>query len=76
MIQIETGVPAPSSRAGYPFAAMGVNDSFMMPAATDEEAKKIGTSIGASARNYARKHDGVKFTVRRVDGGVRCWRTA
>lgn len=76
MIQIESGVPTPSSRAGYPFAAMQVNDSFMVDTEDDAHAKKVSTSIGASARNFARNNHGVKFTVRRVDGGVRCWRVA
>lgn len=71
-IVIESGVPAPSGRAGYPFGAMDVGDSFLVEA-DEDSSKKVATSIGASARNYARKSGG-KFSVRTVDEGVRCWR--
>ena len=74
MIKIESGVPAPTGRSGYPFASMDVGDSFLIEAADGDAAKKASTSIGASARNFS-KGKATKFTVRRVEGGVRCWRT-
>jgi hypothetical protein len=48
-------------------------DSFMIKTADATASKKAATAIGASARNYGKKHPS-KFTVRLVDGGVRCWR--
>lgn len=71
---IESGIPAPTGRAGYPFNAMGAGDSFLVEAEAGEASKKVITSIGASARNFARKNPGTKFSTRTVEGGVRCWR--
>lgn len=79
-ITVESGIPAPSGRAGYPFASMDVDESFFIECDTFEEAKKYVTSIGTSARNFAKKHEGVKFTTRTITNeknqieGVRCWR--
>ena len=72
-IAVESNIPAPSGRSGYPFSAMEVGDSFKINAAAGEDSKKAATSVGASARNYGKKHPS-KFTVRLIDGGVRCWR--
>ena len=80
-IKIESGIPAPTGRAGYPFSQMAVGDSFFVECDTFDEAKKTVTSVGASARNYGKKHEGTKFATRTiVDAheaieGVRCWRT-
>lgn len=74
-IAVESDIPTPTGRSGYPFGEMAVGDSFMVPADEGEAAKKAATAIGASARNYAKKQPS-KYTVRLVDNGVRCWRTA
>jgi hypothetical protein len=78
---IEKNVPIPASTAGrgpiYPFAAMGVGDSFLVPVAVEAAAKRAsGLSRAASA--HAKKTEGRKYTVRKVkdEGGVRVWRTA
>lgn len=72
-IAVESDIPAPTGRSGYPFSAMVKGDSFMIKTADATASKKAATAIGASARNYGKKHPS-KFTVRLVDGGVRCWR--
>jgi hypothetical protein len=72
-IVVESNIPAPTGRSGYPFAAMDVGDSFMIKTEDAVASKKSATAIGASARNFGKKHPS-KFTVRLVDGGVRCWR--
>jgi len=71
-IAVESGIPAPSGRSGYPFSSMEIGDSFFV-AADANANKKMATTIGAAARNYSKKH-ATKFTVRLVEKGVRCWR--
>lgn len=77
MYQIEKGIEVPAKKilAGrnsvYPFATMEVGDSFFVPQ-VDGKPKTDG-SIRSAARQVAKKL-GFKFTVRRVDGGFRCWR--
>lgn len=73
-IEVEKGVPTPVGRTGYPFASMEVGDSFRVEAESDDDKRKAATSIGASARNFCKKHK-AKFTTRRTEDGVRCWRT-
>lgn len=71
-IAVESGIPTPSGRSGYPFQAMEIGDSFFV-AANAEANKKLATTIGAAARNFSKKH-ATKFTIRLVEKGVRCWR--
>jgi hypothetical protein len=52
---------------------MDVGDSFFIEATAEEmKARLASISRGATA---AGKKLGVQFTVRKVDGGVRVWRT-
>jgi hypothetical protein len=76
MYQIEKGIEVPAKKifvgkSVYPFATMEVGDSFFVPQ-VDGKPKTDG-SLRSSARQAAKKF-GFKFTVRRVDGGFRCWR--
>lgn len=68
--KIEKGIQIPSLGRPviYPFHEMEINDSFFAP------MRSYG-SVKTSASNYARKH-AVKFSLRKVDGGVRVWRIA
>lgn len=83
MFQIESGVAVPPvSRVGakgqskYPFAQMHLGNSFMVPTVDGAKEKTLARLRGA-AQNYVKSVEvTVKFTVRKVDGGVRCWRTA
>ncbi len=78
---IDKNVPIPASTAGrgaiYPFAAMEPGDSFFVPA-TGEALKKRAASLSRAASMHAKKHEGRKYTTRKVpdEGGVRVWRTA
>jgi hypothetical protein len=70
--KIEKGLPIPpgKGRGGmYPFDQMEAGDSFFV---ADDPGIK-GTSVSNSAASYERKHN-KKFSVRKVEGGWRCWR--
>ena len=77
MFTIDNGIPVPdSARAGrsatgskYPFADMAVGSSFGVP-----DAKP--STLRSACAVYAKKHTGVKFAIRAVEGGTRVWRTA
>lgn len=69
--EIEQNIPIPAANRGgrgrnlkYPFPNMGVGDSFFAP--------DCKTGAMARAAGYWRPK---KFTCRKVDGGVRVWRT-
>lgn len=71
MLKVDKNVPLKSTtgRSGpwkYPYETMEVGDSFETPAAT----------IYASVSQRMRRHPGKIFTVRKVNGVYRCWRTA
>ena len=70
MLEIEKDVPLPSKgkdgrATKYRFAEMQVGDSLFDP--------KGGKGLRNAACQWARKN-GVKFTSRKMDGGVRVWR--
>ena len=82
MFEIETTkVPCPprgGRQAKYPFDKMAIGDSFVVPAASAEDAYKKQKSIMGAAKMKARLR-GAKFTARicdDLDGRlfVRCWR--
>lgn len=70
-ITIDKGVPLPEGRGKghtiYPFAEMAIGDSFAVEMAGAERLR-------AAAAAWARRK-GVKFSVRRYQGKMRCWRT-
>ena len=68
--KIEKDIPLPdrigSGRARkYPFSRMEVGDSFFAPVA--------GNRIHSAVSQFS-KRTGMKFTVKKVDGGCRVWR--
>ena len=70
-MKIESHIPVPSeqsSRAVYPFPDMRVGDSFLVL-----EADWI-KNLRSAAYMYAKRHPGVKFTVRKYGEGWRLWR--
>jgi len=76
MITIDKGVPVPPLRtrvSKYPWPSMAVGDSFFVEA-TPEEMKSRAASLSRGA-TAAGKKLGTQFTVRKMDGGVRVWRT-
>lgn len=92
---LEDNIPLPArQRFGnttpYPFASMGVNQSFIVEATVDadlyvnddelgkaivEEQRKIANRLGGAVRRFTKTHPDFKFAVRTVEGGVRVWRT-
>ncbi len=68
-MEIEKGIPVPDRyyHTKYPFTDMAVKDSF-----TCDNYQKVRSA----ATSYVKRKGGkMKFTVRKVDGGYRCWRT-
>ena len=68
MIAIDKKVPMPpphASKQKYPFETMEVGDSFAVP---------HSVQLGPAAHAWAKRHPGVKFSVRKVPEGKRCWR--
>lgn len=65
--------PAGAGRRKYPFMEMNVGQSIFVPG----ESPRLGDAILQSIKKY-RERDGLKgsFITRRVEGGVRVWRTA
>lgn len=69
-MKVEKGIPAPAPRevVEYPYADMEVGDSFHVEGGTLNKMcyqnRKAGNKLGW------------KFTVRKVEGGVRVWRVA
>ena len=74
-ITVDHNVPMPKSKrrglgeSKYPWAQMDIKDSFLFP---DTVKKSTATSLAYSA-GKARNQ---KFTIRVLDEGIRCWRTA
>jgi len=70
--QIEKGIPVPETpgRGLYPFADMDVGDSFFVGGEVSARSKAV------SAASWFGKRNGLKFSCRNVDGGLRIWRVA
>lgn len=69
-IKIDKGIPLPprGGRQRYPWQEMEVGDSFFVEGASVR-------SLSAAAAQVGRR-SGRKFSLRTVEGGVRCWRVA
>jgi hypothetical protein len=66
---VEKNVPrSRKSGAVYPFAKMEVNDSFKF----DGNEKDARTIRSAASMHAART--GTKFSIKKDNGGYRCWR--
>ena len=65
-IKIDVGIPVPTINTKFPFLKMQVNDSFFIPGREAKDFTSTAYSCGI-------KH-GMKFAVRTVKGGCRCWR--
>ena len=71
MLQIEKGVPLPyRPQMVYPIDDMEVGDSFYVP-------KGVSSTVASAVASRCRVRSwDRKFTVRKVQGGIRVWRTA
>ena len=75
MLDIEKGIPLPDKNTQYPFNAMEVGDSFLVKCAVNE-MPRVKNSLFSAIRKFSIKHKSKsKFASRRVDGGIRVWRT-
>jgi len=74
VFKVEKGVPMPKERTKYPFASMGVGDSFFVKLGPDMKRATVASAV----KQYSNGNLGVKFTTRKIteDGkvGVRVWR--
>ena len=75
MIEIEKGVPMPAPKGGPKMdvdrAAMEVGDSYFV--ACEDRQTMSRASVAARTWGYG---NGMKFSTRQVEGGVRIWRVA
>lgn len=72
-ITVDKGIPIPDRQRGggkYPWGTLDVGDSFFV----EGDAKRVKALQGAVS-NVGRRL-GRTFTTRRLDNGVRIWRTA
>ncbi len=77
VVPIDKGVPMPSVSPGiqFPFAEMEVGDSFFVEARLD--ATSAMARIRAKHRYWLMgqcPRPAMRIAIRKVDGGVRCWR--
>jgi hypothetical protein len=71
VLEIDRGIDIPASRTRYPFSDMEPGDSILF------DAEKKATSARVAAVRYASRHSpDWTFTLRKVEGGWRLWRTA
>lgn len=72
-MNIENHIPVPgpeSARSVYPFPKMKVGDSFLVL-----EADWV-RNLRSAAYMYAKRHPGVRFTIRKYGEGWRLWRVS
>ena len=76
-IKVQTDIPLPKPRAPinrYPFTNLLVGHSFFIKQRNDENLSVLTTRVGSAAARWSKRHKGEKFTVRKADNGVLCWR--
>ena len=74
MYEIEKNVPIPTipyEQRKYPWTEMEVGDSFFIKC-NGVELRKIQVNISSCAKRFGPK----KFTVKKHEDGLRCWRVA
>lgn len=75
MYEIEKGIEIPKLEK-YPYKQMEVGDSFFVPVKENQTIDSLQSGLKACTRTYVlvNKLD-FEFATRRVEGGVRVWRT-
>ena len=66
--QVESGIPLPGPRK-YPWHAMNVGDSFLVPA-------HEGAAIRSAASYMSRRNAPKRWITKTLNTGVRVWRAA
>lgn len=80
-IRVEKGIALPSLRRqlpkiSYPFQDMEVGNSFFIVVTPPEDPNRVMHRIYQQSVRFKREFGAeYGFTQRRVEGGVRCWRT-
>ena len=81
-INIEKGVPLPPPThrgrkpiSKYPFEGMAVGDSFLIPAETPDELRKVQSQVGGAISHFRRQgYWEWRFATRQLNKGLRVWR--
>jgi hypothetical protein len=77
-IRIEKNVPMRrrcNNAILYPFDQMECGDSFMVPTTDSETPRKVDKFIRRQMELFAKQYGSAyQFTIRKVAGGMRCWR--
>lgn len=73
-LKIERGLPIPKAkRSKYPLDRLEVGDSFLVPVPPGESADKIKARVATAIQDF-KDHDPYRrFTLRRVEDGIRVW---
>lgn len=76
-MKIESNMPIPHAGGrprAYPWYEMEIGQSFMVNC-PDVESKRLANNLTSCKCNAAKK-TGFKYTMRKVKGGIRCWRVS
>lgn len=77
-IRIEKNVPMHrrcNNAILYPFDDMEIGDSFRVPTSDLDTPRKVDKQIRRQIELFSRRYGGAyAFTIRKVAGGMRCWR--
>jgi hypothetical protein len=72
MIAIDHAIPFPPERSTYtkyPFADLGIGDSFFVPDTTEAQQRSLHSQV-----SYQNKRSSRTYTSRKVANGERVWR--
>ncbi len=79
MYKVDKGVTMPEGtdrRNRYPFKSMKIGDSFFVPDKDTKGKLRPDHTIREASQGYRLRHNKeARFSVRKVEGGHRCWRT-
>lgn len=79
MFDIEDNIPVTGKTrlktSPYPIKALKPGQSFFVPCEEGPKLDKLRKNINVQCWTFSRNTE-MKFTVRRAEGGVRCWRIA
>ena len=79
MIKVDKNITKPKSGSGsmvaikYPFGEMAEGDSFFVPEEGDKKSQRA--RIASASCVFGKRHK-MKFSLRKVYGGLRVWRVA
>ncbi len=65
-MKIDKNIPLPKARSQFPFHDMEIGDSFCVTEDKLRSTRTLANTFGGKLNR--------KFTVRKFEGGYRCWR--